>query len=57
MACPHVSICEPEPVRAPAVGQVEPEDSGHRHGAGGLTEVHGEPGRTAPGALGQPPVA
>ena len=57
MACPHVSIREPEPVRAPAVGQVEREGSGHRHGAGGLTEVHGEPGRTAPGALGQPPVA
>ena len=31
------------------------EGSGHRHGAGGLMEVHGEPSRTAPGALGQPP--
>ena len=37
------------------MGQVEPEGSDHRHGAGGLTEVHGEPIRTAPGALGQPP--
>lgn len=57
MACPHVNIREPVPVRAPAVGQVEPEGSGHRHGAAGLTEVHGEPGRITQRALGQPPVA